>query len=112
PMAIFSDTCLKSNSNIVVGSKHKATLINEFKKWLTADNDKFRRTCTFVAMDFSLELVEERVKPHQVTSLHLIAALMLLGAGGLAFLIRLKAPAMPIPGFMVVSAATWCILTG
>lgn len=43
---------------------------------------------TFAAMNFDLQLKEERVKPHQVTALHLIAALVFIGAGALLSLFQ------------------------
>ncbi len=63
-------------------------------------------------MDFKLELVEERVKPHQVTALHLIAALTLTGTGGLCFLIRTYAPVLPLPDNTVLMAGTLFLLSG
>ncbi len=63
-------------------------------------------------MNFTLELVEERVRPHQVTALHLIAALMLIGAGGLCFLIRSYAPSLPVSGAAVFATGASCILSG
>lgn len=38
-------------------------------------------------MTFELPLTEQKVKPHQVTALHLIVAFTLLGAGGLCYLL-------------------------
>ncbi len=67
---------------------------------------------TFATMNFTLELVEERIKPHQVTALHLIAALTLTGAGGLCFLIRSYAPSLPVSGAAVLIAGASCILAG
>lgn len=63
-------------------------------------------------MNFILELVEERVRPHQVTALHLIAALMLVGAGALSFLIRTYAPVLPLSDTMVLVAGSACLLAG
>ena len=41
----------------------------------------FRVFRTFAPMEFELPLVEEKVKPHQVTTLHLVSALAFLVAG-------------------------------
>lgn len=38
-------------------------------------------------MTFELPLTEQKVKPHQITALHLIIAFSILGAGGLCYLL-------------------------
>lgn len=38
-------------------------------------------------MNFELQLVEEKIKPHQVTALHLIVGFTLLGVGGMCYLL-------------------------
>jgi len=63
-------------------------------------------------MHFQLSLAEEQVKPHQVTTLHLIAAFTLAGMGGLCFVLPAGSTGRPVDNDTSRIAGTALMVTG